>query len=32
MMSGQGLLAKRTTDLGERLLAFVRHPVAGDAD
>lgn len=32
MMSGQGLLAKRTTDLGDRLLAFVRHPVAGDAD
>ena len=30
MMSAQGLLAKRTTDLGDRLLEFVRLPVAGD--
>lgn len=30
MMSAQGLLSKRTTDLGDRLLEFVRLPVAGD--
>lgn len=30
MMSGQGLLAKRTTDLDDRFLEFVRLPVAGD--
>lgn len=30
MMSPQGLLAKRTTPLGDRFLEFVRHPVAGD--
>lgn len=32
MMSGQGVLAKRSTDLGDQLLDFVRHPVAGDRD
>lgn len=31
MMTAQGLLAKRTSDLGDKLLSFVRHPVAGDA-
>lgn len=30
MMTGQGLLAKRTTSLGDRLLEFVRHPIPGD--
>jgi len=30
MMSPQGLLAKRTTDLGDRLLEFVRLPVPDD--
>jgi hypothetical protein len=29
MMSAQGLLSKRTTDLGDWLLEFVRLPVAG---
>lgn len=32
MMTSQGLLAKRTTDLGDQLINFVRHPVAGDRD
>jgi hypothetical protein len=30
IMSAQGLLAKRTTVLGDRFLDLVRHPVAGD--
>jgi len=30
MITGNGMLSKRTTDLGDKLLAFVEHPVAGD--
>jgi hypothetical protein len=30
MISGKGMLARRTSELGDKLLAFVEHPVAGD--